>query len=663
MTAPQDKTKTVPVPKHLYAMIGTTVTCAVSEARPYDVWTFGPLTGKDYAGTVSYNWTFDRGLPATATGQSITWTMPADAGSVGASCKITCVPPAIAPYDGGERGPDSLTATASETVINPSFTVNKEKPGIGFVNVPDTALESVSMTGTADLKPRCSWATEQVYSSGTGMPGSFGSASGYTINWLNASTDQTDTTLTSVRFAGTFSSGGYYIVKGTVSVTLHNYDDDATFGPYPAVSFWLGGSQAVVTSPTVSPSVALRAASADSLHTEQQPNATSKYGIKISNLKEIQYLGTDSKYHTIAQALYVPIHHSVHLRAVFLPGTPKNINLQWAYPGSMSGSSGMAAEFTFDNLSTTSNPVQTVECRYTYTDPITGEIKSGLAANLPFVVYSLTAKAVPQIDFPGRSKSRVGVKEVVSIVPQFQPGFDGIGKITFTASGANGQIKSKTGVYVASLRAEAPTFTVHVTPLCTSPVTATCDISVVEPVGSLVENAELKDPSGNHVSPDKYKRPGYSEIFARCAVYMTPKDVSFDNVTFLEKDTTPVSNSATGVFTIFANSGHHPNARASSGTLDPSHGWLYGIDTQGFSVGQRDSATPPVGDNSCEYDIPWIYKPVGNDTIQGIKFATGKMFLKVNAVWKATTHKMTAPLYSGSLGETFAGTPPPNAGN
>lgn len=128
---------------------------------------------------------------------------------------------------------------------------------------------AVGQTITSDVKTRVdnpyqssngdsisehwAWDTTGVYQSKSSTSGSFTAyTGGYTISWAEGSPTTT--------FSGSFSDGGFYIIKVTATLTYHDDTTNADVGTYTGDGY-IGGSAGDLAPPAASPAAAPSAAS------------------------------------------------------------------------------------------------------------------------------------------------------------------------------------------------------------------------------------------------------------------------------------------------------------------------------------------------------------------------------------------------------------------
>jgi len=128
---------------------------------------------------------------------------------------------------------------------------------------------AVGQTITSDVKTRVdnpyqssngdsisehwAWDTTGVYQSKSSTSGSFTAyTGGYTISWAEGSPTTT--------FSGSFSDGGFYIIKVTATLTYHDDTTGKDVGTYTGDGY-IGGSAGDLAPPAASPAVAPSAAS------------------------------------------------------------------------------------------------------------------------------------------------------------------------------------------------------------------------------------------------------------------------------------------------------------------------------------------------------------------------------------------------------------------
>jgi hypothetical protein len=304
LVQPQNQTMNPPTPQVVILNDGTGgVQCSVTDAAATDTWTLGSNTSTA-SDSVSYSWTCDQGSFDNPSSQSAHWTPPAASGNGGQpqsgytaniTCTISAIPGPIGPYDGGKRGPQSISSSVTLYLMG-QVTVTGQKPSDVYATIPAdgsaAATVSPSVPGTTEV---CDWSTANIYYAAPtkkGQPEVFAPATdGSTVVWNGDSANES--------YTATFNSVGHYIIEASCTVKLEDNAGNVLWSG--TGTGYIGGTQADVDgsnssnagipNATVPPLLGTNDASSedDTLESsDSTPGASGKPGIPVKPLLRIK---------------------------------------------------------------------------------------------------------------------------------------------------------------------------------------------------------------------------------------------------------------------------------------------------------------------------------------------------------------------------------------
>lgn len=233
---PQNQGSTPYSPPYVFAAAGGTLSCSVSGARAYDLWTFGSNSGKDYGDSVNYAWScsgggFSGANPAT--GQSATWNSPSRPSKSSVSCKISATAGALGPYDGGKRGPRPISAVCEIYMPTLTVTGGSWSPNPAYVGEAVTGTATASLSGApSGLSASYSWATSALYYSADGSTFTAGGGSSSGVVWTEGASTSAFTVF--------FDDGGFYIIGANATVALRDSSGNGLWSG--SATGYVGGS-------------------------------------------------------------------------------------------------------------------------------------------------------------------------------------------------------------------------------------------------------------------------------------------------------------------------------------------------------------------------------------------------------------------------------------
>ncbi len=303
----------------------------------------------------------------------------------------------------------------------------------------------------------------------------------------------------------------------------------------------------------------------------------------------------------------------------------------WSGTAGASGS-GETATATCSSLSASATDYKTV---------------IALAANkitVDLIVFELTPNTTPQDNFAGRSQTRFGVGEVVDLSYTTQPAGVNINVLW----SLNGPGTLAGSVFTAGDNEGAVTLQAE--------------------IANGPSKGQRREVSRNIVAPSAYMvkmiRTNIAHFQDMCSIgflgeiYLTPKDVSFDNIQFRETDCPAAV--AEGYFLDIAPKDANGNPDTSHhATRDPVTGEYAASEVgpgnadRGSQVAGRDEAAfwggPPFRAGHLVWHIPWEYRVVGLPTWR--PFATAIQDMAASANGRATISKHGVGPFSKEAGD------------
>jgi hypothetical protein len=334
-------------------------------------------------------------------------------------------------------------------------------------------------------------------------------------------------------------------------------------------------------------------------------------------VSKIQYQ-SGSNYVDISGTLYVLKGATVTFKAVPSPPAttwPSGRPL-WGGTSGASGT-GETKAATFNAVSSSTSDFKTVTAT------------SGNTVTVNVIVFDLTGVLTPDDNFSGRSLVRFGIQELISL--SFTPTPTGItasqvgglqwelsGVGTLRDAGPNG-----TAAYEAPQTAGAATLTLKVQGGPSQGGGPSQNITIVAPSGG----GEFKEPGTflRHIH-DTWS-VGFQGV-----IYVTPTDVSFRNLFFIEKE---VGATGTGWLSFLNGAGHFPNLFASPlAHCNIDHGCEAQDPDQSFTGAFGSPGNFGVGD--VNWPIPWNYITAGGTRVQ---FTTVSQHGTSSSTGRATIEK------------------------
>jgi hypothetical protein len=264
----------------------------------------------------------------------------------------------------------------------------------------------------------------------------------------------------------------------------------------------------------------------------------------------------------------------------------------WSGTSGISGT-GQTASVTFNTTSTSSTDFKTVIA--------TG----GVSVTINVVVIELTGQLTPDDNFTGRSTTRLGIHERVTLGFAVTPGgitSNDLGGIQWQKTSGDGNLTNNASDGVGTYRA----------PDSTGSTTLQLKMLAGPSKDSgPSRNIDIVTPSDGYESKQPTSGIKHFQGFWSCGflgdIYVLPKDVSFRALFFKEED---VGASASGWLSNFLSNAPHCNPSCGSFFIlggDSQVGSRVNSDGDAVFSGAFDDSQHPYGTGTVTWSIPWKY--------------------------------------------------------
>jgi hypothetical protein len=239
----------------------------------------------------------------------------------------------------------------------------------------------------------------------------------------------------------------------------------------------------------------------------------------------------------------------------------------------------------------------------------------------------------PQDNFSGRSTSRFGIAEVISLSFNAQVSAAALGGLQWSIVGGGGSLTNAGTAGTATYTAPGNQATVVLRLAIVSGQSEYKDYTIT-----------IVAPSGGLLSPfsNIRHRQGYESVGFEAHTFLLPTDVSFINLQFAEGSTTAT---ASGFFAHFNGQVHPPtNPPLAIGPCDS----VIGCEVHGQDTVDSGDNPPPFSIGDFLWPIPWQYK---TSTGALTNFATANHHETAAANGRGTIEKAGAGPFAKNAGD------------
>ena len=316
-------------------------------------------------------------------------------------------------------------------------------------------------------------------------------------------------------------------------------------------------------------------------------------------VQKIQYQEPNTtNFVDITNTLYILKGTTVTFKAIPNPANATFATGQPTWSGTSGASgTGQSISVTFNTTSSSATDYKTVIAN-----------SGGMPVTVNVIVYELTGTLIPEDDFTGRSQVKYGVSEVVIL------NFTTLPSLTVSQTGnLMWKIVSGSGTFANT--------TTDGTNVYRSPVAPSTEVLKIEIVdgpskglGSSYTRTVVA-PTGTSTklgtAPNIAHLNGTCSVTIKMDVYLLPKDVSFEQIVFIEDMSPGAIGIGTGFYAFLNGARHDPSSFWDVGPGNINDGCFAFPDRAGNDPG---TGYPPVGNppqcttGDFKWVIPWYYQ-------------------------------------------------------